>query len=111
MRVCSIRDRTGAAQKAPLADGVDSGRKNPIKSNFYLGGGGLDGTRTHDPRIKSSVLYHLSYQPFTNRPFVRFGQNNAEFRKPKMQTRSAISVSGSTAEAWVGVFSGCLLQP
>ena len=43
-------------------------QKKPIRLKADIDVGGLDGTRTHDPRIKSSVLYHLSYQPFTNHP-------------------------------------------
>ena len=37
-------------------------KKPPIKDGFFINGE-LDGIRTHDPLIKSQMLYRLSYEP------------------------------------------------
>lgn len=63
------------------------------------GNGGLDGTRTHDPRIKSSVLYHLSYQPL---PFS-VSLAVPEFTTPARRRYASIRVTeGSDADAFGG---------
>ncbi len=46
---------------SPISD--FQARNGSLWKVLKLGNGGLGGNRTHDQRIKSPMLYRLSYQP------------------------------------------------